>query len=320
MASGGARSATERRLRWSAPLVLGCALVGCRSDLNQQLLERELRYQEDQIYLLQDELQTARSRLERTTGENTSLRRQLGVDGPAAGPRTTPARGPATLPAPVAVPPAIEIPERGAAPTAPGGGRTAPPAAVGPPMLEGVPPLPREGADLQPPAAVPFLDEPPLALPPPAAAGAPKPGAVRTMSFEEPAAEDGRPRRLVVNPDQTVCVDANGDGRSDGLTLVFEPRDAAERLVAAGGDVRVVVFDTAAGADAATGEAAPIAAWDIAAADVAGRFRRTSRQRGVLLELPWPAARPAGGHVRVVVTLVRPDGPPLEADATIPAR
>lgn len=319
MASGGVRSAMVRRRRWPTSLVLVCALAGCKSDLNQQLLERELRYQEDQIYLLQDELQTARSRLDRTSGENSSLRRQLGVDGPAASPRTTPARAPATLPPPVAVPPAIEIPDRGVAPPASGPGRSAPPAAVGPPMLEGVPPLPREGAGATPPGAVPFLDEPPLALPP-AAAGVPKSGAVRTMAFEEPAAGDGRPQRLVVNPDQTACMDADGDGRSDGLTLVFEPRDGTERLVAAGGDVRVVVFDAAAGADAATGEGAPIAAWDVTAAEVAGRFRRTSRQRGVLLNLPWAAARPAGAHVRVVVTLARPDGPPLEADATIPAR
>ena len=32
------------------------SIVGCRSDFNQQLLERELRLQEDQIYHLQDEL------------------------------------------------------------------------------------------------------------------------------------------------------------------------------------------------------------------------------------------------------------------------
>ncbi len=61
-------------------LVGAClALAGCRADLNQQLLERELRMQEDQIYRLQDELASHNARLESALGENTSLRRQLGI-------------------------------------------------------------------------------------------------------------------------------------------------------------------------------------------------------------------------------------------------
>ena len=147
-------------------LLLAAVLVaGCKSDLNQQLLERELRYQEDQIYHLQDELEIARSRLQHSTGENASLRRQLGVDGPAAAPRRVPARSPSASPAPVLVPPAIQIPDAGSVPPLPRGGG-APPAAVGPPTLEGVPPLPGDGAGILPPPALPALDEPPLALPP----------------------------------------------------------------------------------------------------------------------------------------------------------
>ena len=318
MASGGARNARSREVWWCVPLVLACA-GGCKSDLNQQLLERELRYQEDQIYHLQDELQLARSRLQRTSGENASLRRQLGVDGAAAAPRPTPARTPGMLPAPVAVPPAVRIPDGGPAPAAPGRATPAPPAAVGPPMLEGVPPLPREGAGMMPQPSIPSFDDPPLALPP-AAAGTTRQPDVRALSFEEPVADAGPPRRLVVNPEQTTCIDADADGRSECLSLVFESRDASERLVAAAGDVHVVVFDAAAGADTSSGEGRPIAEWQIPAADVAGRFRRTSRQRGVHLSLPWPAGPPAGDHVRVMVALTQPGGPPLQADATIATR
>jgi hypothetical protein len=142
-------------------VVLCC--LGCRSDLSQQLLERELRMQEDQIYQLQDELQDKCARLERTAGENSSLKKQLGFaesDGPA------PRRGlslPAGQPAPAArsgpgqpmlTPPAIDIP--GVRPPA-GGGLTPPPASmtpppaslpapgtVAPPKLDGIPPLPAE--------------------------------------------------------------------------------------------------------------------------------------------------------------------------------
>ncbi|NDC64246.1 MAG: hypothetical protein EBZ59_09755, partial [Planctomycetia bacterium] len=67
--------------RWTSWCLLTAAMiaVGCKSDMNQQLLERELRMQEDQIYRLQDELQDKCERLSRTAGENASLRKQLGI-------------------------------------------------------------------------------------------------------------------------------------------------------------------------------------------------------------------------------------------------
>ena len=56
-------------VRSLGPLAVAVALVtvGCKSDLNQQLLERELRYQEDQIYQLQDALAEKCARLEHIT-------------------------------------------------------------------------------------------------------------------------------------------------------------------------------------------------------------------------------------------------------------
>lgn len=291
-------------------------LAGCKSDLNQQLLERELRYQEDQIYSLQDELESASLKLQRAAGENASLKRQLGVaDGDSLAPRTAPARArPGGLPAPVNVPPAIQVPDGGSVPLAP-------------PELEGIPPLPKQGADAAPPAAPPATanDEPPLFLSPPpegqpTAPSAAAPSAVRRLAHETPLGGEGPPARLVVNLAQTACVDSDADGASEGLAVVFEPRDAEERLVAATGDVAILVFDAAAGTDPATGEGAPIARWDVPAAEAATRFRRTSRARGMQFSFPWPGRPPAGDHVRVVVRVVPPGGQPLEADATIAVR
>jgi len=291
---------------WITATALAAVLAaGCKSDLNQQLLERELRYQEDQIYKLQDELETACLRLESTQGENASLRRQLGVaDDPAAGPRRAPVRMPAgTLPAPVTVPPALEIPDAIRGPSAP---RAAPPVEVAPPALEGVPPLPTD-------AAVPVVPGDALSLPELPAAG-------QRLAHEELLSDGNPATHLVVNPDRTVCLDADGDGRSDGLTVVFEPRDADERLVAVAGPVSIAVFDAAAGADPSTGEAVPIASWEIPAEETLARFRRTTRARGVQLQLPWQGRGPAGDHVRVAVRLAPPDSAPIEADATIAVR
>jgi len=277
---------------------------GCRSDLGQQLLERELRYQEDQIYQLQDELQEKCMRLEQTAGENASLRRQLGL-GPAdqVAPRSTPARRPAAGAVPV--PPAIEIPD----------GPARPPAVKpAPPDLEGVPPLPTSdagrpaglpgGSGLAFPPAPAVID--PAARPVESTAGAPT---GRRASFDAPTTE-GPPARLVVNPQQTACLD--GSGGAAGLRLVFEVRDDEERLVATAGDVTVTVFDAA--------DTAPLARWEIPAAQAAGHFRRTSRNRGLHFDLPWQGRGPAGDTVRVVVGFAQAGGQPLETEATIRTR
>lgn len=285
---------------------LGLAVVlmaGCRSDLGQQLLERELRYQEDQIYQLQDELQDKAARLEQTSGENASLRRQLGL---APGDQVSP-RTPASRPRPAAgavpVPPAIELPDGSGRPPA---GPSVKPA---PPDLEGVPPLPTGDAGL--PGGVPAGGG--IVLPPAPFEPGGRPvdvtagGAVgRRTSFDMPVAE-GRPERLVVNPDQTTCLDAAG------LRLVFEVRDAEERLVAAAGDVTVSVFESAA-------DTAALARWEIPAAEAAGRFRRTSRLRGLHFDLPWQGRGPTGETIRVVVRFAPPGGQPLETEATIRTR
>lgn len=313
---------TDTRMLSGAVLGAACLLLaaGCKTDLSQQLLERELRYQEDQIYALQDELDVKSARLDRVAVENASLRKQLGVsDGDAVAPSRAPAGGRGTRPSatgPVLVPPAIEIPDaplpRSGAPRS-GAPRSGLPQTLAPPELDGVPPLPVESG----PAA-----DAPLSLPPPAALDAPSalpalppvdaPPATR-LSFEEPA---GVAARLVVNPAQTVCRDADGDGRSDGITVVFEPRDSGERLVPVEGEIVVLVFDLAGPLDPTTGEPAVFARFDVPAAAAASHFRRTSRARGMHFDFGWPGTAPVGDAVRVVVRAATPAGP-LEADATV---
>jgi len=310
------------------PLAIAC-IAGCKSDLSQQLLERELRYQEDQIYNLQDELQAACSRLDRTASENANLRRQLGLsETDAAVRRGGPAGSrPLALPAPVNVPRAIEVPDAGGPARGGPGGRSGPgPGDLAPPVLEDIPPLPREGGVLNPaPKGQPptWDSGTPLSLPTPVEPDPTASTPVQRLSFDSPDLPSAGSRtatRLVVNVAQTSCIDANGDGTSDGLALVFEPRDADERLAAALGDVVVLAFDAAAGVDPATAEPAPIARWDMPAAEAASRFQPQGRLRGYRFTLGWPGARPNGDHLRLVVQLALPNAAPLEADATIPTR
>ncbi|MGI9176591.1 MAG: hypothetical protein ACR2IT_01885 [Pirellulales bacterium] len=287
------------------------ALAGCKSDLNQQLLERELRYQEDQIYQLQDELQDKCGRLEMLAGENTSLRRQLGVSDTDAVGRSQPGRPRSPASSPLGVPPAIRIPEAISRPAAPG--------SIAPPALDNIPPLPVKPSSAPEPSPLSLPEPgdatgPPAPMPPTAAtvpAAVPDP-ATRPVAYDQPLT-DGRPVRLVVNTTTTSCFDDNGDGRSDGLTVTFEPRDGDERLVPVAGDVAITAFDTA-------DPSVPLAMWTIPSEQAATHFRRTTRLRGMHFPLRWTGTPPAGDHVRVVVRVTGPEGAVLEADATIPAR
>lgn len=316
---------------WLA-VVIPLAAVGCKSDLNQQLLERELRYQEDQIYQLQDELAEKCARLEHVASENTSLRRQLGVsDADAAAPsRGRQPRSPGIPPA-TAVPPSIQIPD---APRLPRGGSPAPrgdapPVDLAPPTLEGVPPLPAgpgrsppttdTGSGLSLPPAAAIID--PAARPieaatetavRAAAADSSAPALVR-LSYDEPA-DGGEAIRLAINPSASSGVDANGDGQSEGLSLAIEPRNQGEKLVSLSGDVTITAYDAAAGSGAP-----PLARWIVSADDAATRFHPTGRRRGLVVDLPWQGALPAAGHVRVTVESPAAAGP-LTAEALVPVR
>jgi hypothetical protein len=323
-----------------AVAVMLAALPGCKSDLSQQLLERELRMQEDQIYQLQDELQNASHQLDRTARENTSLKRQLGfADGDAAtGGRSGPAAAgpaprtaaptPAAAPQPLLAPPAIEVPGIGspAGKAAPAPSILPPPDVVAPPRLDGVPPLPSEprfpGAAAQAPGSVvPASATEAVAGEPPAGAGAgqtvgqPDAAPGRPLSREESLADAGRITHIVINPARTECFDGDGDGLSDGLAIVIEPRDGDERLVTAAGDLAVSVFETSDPQGTA-----PVARWEIPAQEAVAHFRRTSRNRGLHFVLRWPGAPPRGDHVRVHAVLTTFEAAAFETDCTVDVR
>jgi len=304
--------------RWAGRRPLACGYVllaicgGCKTDVHSQLLERELRMQEDQIYSLQDKLENKCYQVNQLADENASLRRQLGiVDAGPGGSRsaaaaTQPPRSP-TPAEPLLVPPEVTVPSIGAddgpsfSPPPAGAGRPADreklptPGSIAPPTLEGVPPLPQESGSR----------------------GAGRP--IRQQSFVESGmAEDGL-THLVINRAETLCYDADGDGVSEGLTLVVEPRDADERLVAVAGSLAVTVYEPPQNAQQ-LGPGQPLAAWTIPAAEAARHFRRTSRTRGLHLVLPWPAEAPRSRQVRVMTQLTRADGSQLEAEAVAGVR
>ena len=78
----------------AAIVAICCAVApGCKSNGNSELLERELRCQEDRIYKLEDELDEMCYALESSRRENESLKKELSGGDKGAGGRFAPSSG-----------------------------------------------------------------------------------------------------------------------------------------------------------------------------------------------------------------------------------
>lgn len=199
--------------------LLATLQVGCQSHLNSQLLERELRLQEDQIYRLQDVLDEKCARLEYVVQENASLKRQLGYgDGEPTpsrgGASSSPRRssGGASGSAPAFVPPSVELSD------------PPPPSVLPAPVLEGVPPLPQsspssgQGGGDAPPAVgmMPEVSLPADDVEEPSGLDfdAPEMGLDDGPAFVDPQAS--APRLLDEPAGQAAAIDRLGSTRTTG--------------------------------------------------------------------------------------------------------
>lgn len=179
--------------------------AGCRGGGRNELIERELRMQEDKIYQLEDMLDQCHAMLDSSRRENEALKQRDesgATDSVGGGPPSS------------AVPPSIMGPTRDDADV---------PGLEAPKIEPGVPVSP-SGPDLDAPRAP----------------GAPARGA---SYGDEPG--DEKVVRIVLNKQLTGGRTLSGDQQDEALTVVFEPRGASGRWVKALGDVSIVVLDPA---------------------------------------------------------------------------
>ena len=265
-------------------------LLGCRhADVNRELVERELRLQEDELYRLHDEIAEREKLLEAARRENTVLERELQQARAGA-----------------AVPPEL-VP---ALPSAP----TGPPPEREPRPDSGVPPI-----DVAPPTIeVPGLEGP---KPPPAGRSSWNSTrgvrrASHEQSIEEPhddqAPSDDQVAKIVLNRRLTGGYDADRRLGDEGIVVVIEPRSEDDRLISQPGDVSVVVVDPALST-----KEARVARWDFTSEETRRHYRKTSRGEGIYLELPWPARTPDHERLMLFVRFITPDGQMYEANQPI---
>jgi hypothetical protein len=293
--------------------VLMSAVVfsGCRSQsrVNQQLLERELRLQEDCIWRLKWALEDQQRALDDARAQADTFKKEADtVRGKAsAGPDLTP---PSTILAPAQGGRDSEAPRLPPAPGVPSGDLVEPPPGVAPtlraPGTSREPSSPRRSS---PPRPKEVFEGP--AITQASAVSEPR---SRTRDMENP------PERL--NPDLTIDRIVLNEAMSGGLNLdgkpgdellgvAIEQRDAKDARMIAPGDVSIVVVDPAL-----DGKASKIARWDFDSEEVARHVRRNREGAALQFELPWPKL-PAHSDLRLFVRFTTYDGRKLEANLPI---
>lgn len=279
--------------------VAALAVLGCRTDPNVPVLERELRLQEDKIYQLEAQLADSRASLEACRCQTRPARSEApALPGGAAAPEVSgPALTPSTPAEPVVPqPPIVELPGQ---PQSQMPGTLQPPKSAAPAFEP--PKSPPPGTP--PAAAPPSATTPPAAEPvrPSSATG----GRWRKATPTGRAVEHGGPGasvsggpvdRILLNPSMTGGLNADGKPGDEGLTVFIEPQDSQGRAVLRPAPVSVVVLDRQA-----SGQAARVARWDFTAEQVGQRIRRTSVGSGIHLEMPWPSQPPAHKELQIFV-------------------
>jgi len=293
----------------AAPLLLAVAVLfaaGCRTPMSQTLLERENFQQEKTIEELKDQIDDAEHDLQQCQRENAALKRQLGGDitvrSPSDSPRiiTSPdASSPSShsnSDVPLFQPPSVDH-------------GTPSDDSAAPPTYSPAPPGKSQSEQWAPPKTPLHKPETPL----------PEPGATTSSYDQEDTAGATRISivRLLTNghqfgghaPDRYSTDSPLGD---NGIEVVFSPRDAENRPVAAEGTVSMVVIDPAI-----SGPEARVARWDFSTKEAKAHYRETLFGKAYRFDLLWPHDAPQHEKLRLFVRLTTPDGQRLETQQTI---
>ncbi|MBW3599384.1 MAG: hypothetical protein KY475_19205, partial [Planctomycetes bacterium] len=249
--------------RWLAMIAMvlivasGCGPGRRRSDAYQELLNAEKRWLEDQLYKLDYEYGALKEKHDSTLRENAALREAL-EEAREDEPNGRRDFEPGFRPEPDGdiTPPEIDL-----------GDPTAPPATGLPPIT---PPSELE-QDLP-------SEEVPDGVPAPLPDGAPA----------HHGLGDPQVTHIHLNPLLTGGADFDQKPGDDGISVVIEPRNAAEKYLPIAGPLSLVVLDPAK-----QGEAARVGRWVFTFHETGEMLSRSVFGLGIDLQLLWTSERAA---------------------------
>jgi hypothetical protein len=284
-------------------LMFVLAAAGCQGNPQVRRVvdsyNAENRQLEDYIYLLEQDIQVLEQ-------ENGQLRRRIEGGGAANGAGSSAPRRGGLIPR--------------------GGGRNSeqnPPEIEGPPEIEMPETLPRTRPEAPRPLNKPAVqDEPDIGplLEKPANSAKKPPAEARPAHAEIPVAEltksepevtDKKVTHIQLSPLHTCGMDFDHAPGDDGVSILIEPRNAANQFVPLAGPVSVVVLDPNK-----NGDDARIARWDFSQEQSAEKLAQGA-SRGIHLKLPWPTKPPESARLEVFVRYATPEGQKLQADKEI---
>ncbi|MCA9215287.1 MAG: hypothetical protein KDB27_19605 [Planctomycetales bacterium] len=107
----------------------------------------------------------------------------------------------------------------------------------------------------------------------------------------------------------------NVDGRpgDDGLYVVLEPKSLSGQYVPAPAELTIEVFDGTESSNTST----RLARWDFDVADTTAAMRKSLLGQGIHLQLAWPAETPESTELTLRAKYIRADGKRLTATRTV---
>ena len=309
-------------------IAIGLFCGGCRSrmDPSIDLLESELRWMEDQLYFLDDQLQEKCAQLASSNRENLTLRQELGQTSSqrnSTGRAQSPNTQSPTVP-------------RSTSPGRREENRRAKPSFMPKRLPEQHSPVPNIVQDQEPeePVQIPSEDD---LVPPNIELGSPVDPSATNQHETEPlphrhasfldelprlpetpmaATSDGvRVERIILNRRLTGGYDFDEQAGHEGLYLVVEPQDDQGAYLPNPAPLEVTVLDPKR-----TDTSSRVARWDFTAAETAAHMRQSLVGKGIHLQLPWPHQPPAHEELEVLATYHTTDGRVLEAKQVIRVR
>jgi len=251
--------------------VLSALTAGCHSGAQTDLMERELRHQEDRIYELEDCVQRYEGMLDSAHQENMALKRRFGVNDRAEVLPDSARRDGDEEEYSDTLTPQIELGEE-IDPNSEG--KPIEPNTQGGPGSQGEPELPDSSLNA------------PIQLAP---------------QLVGPAV--GKVERIELNKLLSGPLDADGRPGDEGVLVVVEPRDGAGRLVHAVGQLSVMLRDPQQ-----SGRQAQLGRWDFQPEDLSDHWRKSMLAEGYVFELPWPTEPPRGKQLQLWARLVDDNG------------
>lgn len=293
--------------------------VVAQPDPTVQLLEAELRWMEDNLYRLDDQLDCCLEDLESARRNNSILRLELAEARKQSASAGKAGYGPSNPAANVAdelfdeeqdteddtvfddlAPPSIELgtPDDTTSPRA--GAATSTPSPASPLEL----PDDKDSADeAESGIRLEGFPDPDAPRPPELDSDSPADVPPDNPFQGSTKARAGEVTRILLNNRLTGGYSFDGQQGHEGIMVVVEPQDAFAQYLPLPGSVTIEVSDPSL-----SGMERRIGKWQFDATDAQRQMKQTMMGQGIHLQLPWPGAPPQNEDLQLSVVYETPDG------------